>query len=193
MLRRRLVPVGLSLVASLLAACGVSGGSATDGPVYGSVEALAEQAEVVVRGAVGSERETEIDDGGNEDGRGPEITFHGFEVDDVLASSDEPASVMPGVTLALGVTEGSPLPVVEGAEMVLFLDVVTSEDAPGIDTEDLFYVVIGVDAEGAFDVRDGEVIAQSENVRSLAAGDPPADTPFTVSLQELQSFLQPAG
>jgi hypothetical protein len=193
MLRRRLGPVGLVAVVSVLPACGVSGGSATDGPTYGSVEALAERAEVVVIGAVGSERETEVDDGGNEDGRGPEITFYDFEVNDVLASSDEPASVMPGVTLPLGVGTGSPLELVEGVQLVLFLDEVTSEDAPGIDTEDLFYVVIGADAEGAFDVREGQVIARSENVRSLAAGDPPADIPFTVSLKELQPFLQPAG
>ena len=43
----------------------------------------------------------------------------------------------------------------EGEEVVLFLEELTQAEAPGIDTEGTFYVIIGLDANGAFDVQDG--------------------------------------
>ena len=52
--------------------------------------------------------------------------------------------------------------------MVLFLEELTPAEAPGIDTENPFYVIIGMEANGAFDVQDGAVIARSDQVRGLA-------------------------
>ena len=75
--------------------------SAVDGPVYETVEALTANAEVVVLGAVGSVRGTEVDDGGTEGGDGIEVTFSSVTVDEVLAG--RATLVQAGDVLAVGV------------------------------------------------------------------------------------------
>lgn len=187
--RHLLAVVGLGVVVVPLGGCGVTGESASDGPVYESVEALAVDAELVVLGAVGNVRGSEVDDGGNEDGTGVDVTFHDFVVAEVLATAVAGSrSVTPGDALAVGVTQDS-VRLVEGEEMVLFLEQLTPDDAPGIDTEDVFYVAIGMEGDGAFDVQDGAVVARSERVNRLAAADEPASTLFTTSLGDLRRFL----
>ena len=185
----RLAVAGLVCLAFVaLSGCGGSSeGEGGDGPVYESVEALATKAELVVLGAVGPVRGTEVDDGGNEDGRGPDVTFHSMVVHEVLASGGAATAVASGDLLAVGVTEGS-TELFEGDEMVLFLEVLTPAEAPGIDLEDVFYVIVGQE-NGAFGVQDGAVIARSEHVHGLADAGEDVGAPFTTSLGDLRSFL----
>jgi hypothetical protein len=173
-------------VAFALSACAGSSGSAEDGPVYGSIEELTAEADVVVLGSVGEVRGTEVDDGGNEDGHGSDVTFSSVVVDEVL--SGRATTVQAGDTLAVGVSDVSS-ELSEGDEMVLFLDQLTQTDAPGIDTEDVFYVIIGMEGNGAFDVQDGAVIARSEEVRGLTDASSEIEGPFTTSIPALRSFF----
>ena len=175
--------IATSAAVLAVSACAGSSGSASDGPVYESIEALTAEAEVVVLGSIGEVRGSEIDDGGNEDGRGPEITFTSVVVDEVLAG--RATIVQAGDTLAVGTSAD----LNEGDEMVLFLEELTPADAPGIDTEDVFYVIIGVEGNGAFDVQDGAVVARSEHVRGLEAADDELDGPFTTSIPDLRAFF----
>jgi hypothetical protein len=191
---RRALVLSAAVCAASLAITGCRGssggddpGMTADGPIYDSIEALTAAAEVVVLGSVGEVRGTEVDDGGNEDGDGIDVTFTSVTVDEVL--SGRATTVQAGDTLAVGVSDAAS-ELSEGDEMVLFLEQLTHADAPGIDTEDVFYVIIGIDANGAFDVQDGAVIARSSNVRGLATvDDAESDEPFTTSIPELRAYF----
>lgn len=184
---RHLVATGAACgMAVALSACAGTSSGAADGPVYESIEALTANAEVVVLGSVGEVRGTEVDDGGNEDVEGIEVRFSSVVVDEVL--SGRATTVQAGDTLAVEVSD-VPGELSEGDEMVLFLEELTHAEAPGIDTEDVFYVIIGMNGNGAFDVQDGAVIARSDAVRGLAAPSDEIEGPFTTSLGDLRTFF----
>jgi hypothetical protein len=99
--------------------------SVGDGPVYNSIDALTENAEVVVLGTVGGVLGTEVDDGGTGDGDGIDVTFHSVVVDEVL--DGRATTIQAGDTLAVVVSDPPSEPSVrgelnEGDEMVLFLE-----------------------------------------------------------------------
>lgn len=172
---RRSTEAGRGAVLALvcaLSACSIAEQGASDGPAYASVDELAAESDLVVHGVVGELRGREVDDGGNDGGGGPEIAFYDVVVTDVLQGTRGTPSVVVGTSG----DDGYSAALAPGQEVVLFLEQLTPADAPGIDTETEFSVVVG-GRQGAF-VVDGETATSGDELE-----------PIVVTLDVLASTL----
>jgi hypothetical protein len=131
---------------------------------YPTVEELAMTADVVVSGSVAGVRGKELDGGGDDEstGRGLEMIFYDFSVDDVLAGT--------GITDRLVVAWAADEPGIESGSTVLFLRHLTSADAPGIASEDDFYVPVS-GRNGVFDLEGTELSARAPDVVALTVAE----------------------
>jgi hypothetical protein len=161
----------------MLTGCGAAEGL-SDGPVYDSVIAAADESDAVVHGRVGDLRGTEIDDGGNESGAGPTAEFHDLEIINVLRGD------LTADRIVVGTSEGE---MASGAEVVLFLDQVTSAEAPGIDSEREWYVPL---YETVLDVDGSTVTARSDSISVLDGEPDGSGTALRTTLAELDAVLR---
>ncbi len=173
--RALLATLGAAAIIAASAGCGVvRSGSASDYPDYPSVEDLAQAADVVVLGTIGEQIGTELDRGGNsEDSIGIPMKFHEVMVTQVVAGDVNKTLVLAWIDHAERPEEGLS-DVKAGQQTLLFLERRTSAEAPGIKSQDEFYVPVGGD-NGVFDV-DGDIaIARSQNVIAMRAADLTSD------------------
>jgi hypothetical protein len=139
--------------------------SETDGPVYPSVTALTTEADLVVRGVVGELRGTELDDGGDSENSGIEVAFYDFEASQVISGNETSTTIALGWIDQTQIDDGRST-LDYGDELMLFLKHRTQSEAPGIQSETQFYVVVGAD-NGVFDVDGNNVTARSPYVTTL--------------------------
>lgn len=134
-------------------------------PEYASLVELSKAADVIVTGVVTEVLGTEVDDGSDGSGGGVPVMFYSLEVRDVLKGKA-------GSTLVLNwldtseVTADFQSPLAVGGEVLLYLDEVSHDEAPGIDSFDTTYVALSGDV-GTFDVEGGTARARSTVVESV--------------------------
>lgn len=176
--------------------CGLDGDRATsgstdsvvpivsvDGPTYSSVESLAEDTQIVVRGTVQEVMSREIDSGGGSDKEGIPIELVGFAV----SYSNDPSVVAVGETVPIAWTDMTQIhfdpPVGElprGSELLIFGTVHGSADSPGVETVKRYLVPTGADY-GVFDVRNGIATAREPALASLTASVDESISPRALS------------
>lgn len=170
----RLIVGAVILVASVIAIANrLPGASPTSGggdyPTYETVAELGAASNAVVHVLVGDGSTTFVDYGGEREEEGGGVSML---VQDVLVL----ATVSPLSESTLQVARLDPdayegvSTLRPGQEVILFLEHVTSADAPGIAvvTDELWVVVSG--EEGVFDVVDGIAIPRANPDRVLAEG-----------------------
>ena len=188
MTRRQGAPAGVAVIL-LVSACGGQAASSVDGPVYDTVTALTERADLVVTGSPAEVVAREVDGGGNDesvDGSGTSTVFWSVRVDSVLAG-DAVGEVVVAWPEQGGDVAESATPVEAGQSLVLFLEQVSAGDAPGITSVDGFYLPVGGD-QGVFDVRGADAVARSPEVRGLA--DPEeGDAALRVPVADLEAVV----
>lgn len=177
----RTLAVLAALACGLLSACGslakesISSGGSGDSPVYASVSALARQSDAILVVEVGSVASREFDNGGDDSDGDPGIpmVFWHAEVVDVLAgrSGEEPGE---DIRLAWPDLDREPSQdrsrLSAGQVIVLFAKRLTPVDAPGIDTQKVFYVPLGGD-NGVLDLDGQQATARSEALLSLSGSE----------------------
>lgn len=167
--------LGVATIMAASVGCGVvRSGSASDYPDYPSVEDLTQAADVVVLGTISKQIGTEFDRGGNSEGSvGIPMKFHDVTVTQVLAGDVDKSLVLAWIDHAERPEEGLS-DVKAGQQTLLFLERRTPAEAPGIKSQDEFYVPVGGD-NGVFDV-DGDIAtARSQNVTAMRAADLTSD------------------
>ncbi len=134
-------------------------------PEYASLVELTRAADLVVTGVVANTLGNEVDEGSDGSGGGVPVVFYSLKVRDVLKGTA-------GVTLVLNWLDTSEVsadyqsPLAVGSEVLLYLDRVSHDDAPGIDSYDTTYVALSGDV-GTFDVTAGTARARSTVVESV--------------------------
>lgn len=195
--------LGIAVAAAcLLTGCGAL--SATSGqplsepdkPRYSTAAELTTAASLVVRGTIGSLRETEVDEGGLTGSDGVPMRFFNVSVSSVLAGS------FSGSSLVLGWVDNSSgaysdiSALTTGSDVVLFLAYRSDADTPGIQSVGAHYVALS-DDNGVLDVVGDNVVARSPVLTSLA-GTPTrqgatsqsgSDELFTASLADLAAVV----
>jgi hypothetical protein len=166
------------------------GGSA-DYQVYESVASLIRETDATVVVEVAGVASKEYDDGGDDaDERGFPMAFWDAEVIDVL----EPGSgIERGDTVVIGWPDLDEIEMEDrsalnaGESVVVFAVRRTPVDAPGIDTQEVFFMPLGGD-NGVMDVAQGQATARSDLLTRLS--DPPAGGSeadrLSVSLADLE-------
>ena len=168
-----------------LSSCGTEqadgGGSATEEEpqlesvseyfAYRTLTSLAQESDVVVRGRVAELLTQNVDQGGT-DVAGIPMLYYRVEVSEVLAGSIEASSVVVGWKDAERSGDDELSDLAASSSVVLYLESVTRDAAPGIPPEfDRILVPLSGD-NGVFDVRDSEAVARSKIVTGvLAPGD----------------------
>lgn len=173
-----------ALACGLMSACGSlarestpSGGSG-DSPIYASVSALARQSDAILVVEVGAVASREFDNGGDDSDGDPGVpmVFWHAEVVDVLVGQwgEEPGE---DIRLAWPDVDREPNQdrsrLSAGQVIVLFAKRLTPVDAPGIDTQEVFYVPLGGD-NGVLDLEGHQATARSDALVSVS--DPEGDT-----------------
>lgn len=188
------VRMGLAaLICGILTGCaGTSNesvGSSADYPLYESVSALTGDSDAILVVEVGALASTEMDNGGDDsDGNaGVPMAFWHATVVRVLAeeSGEEPGDNVVVAWPDLDKDSMQDRSRLESEQIVvLFAKRLTPIDAPGIETQDVFYVPLGGD-NGVLDVDEEHATSRSEVLSRILASDEPAKGRLTVRLDHL--------
>lgn len=152
---------------------------AVAGPQFADLESLNSAADVVVLAHMTDEVGRELDDGGTgqttKDGspRGIPTVIYNVTVDRVVRGTAPKAIVVSWVDTQVAVNDYQTLPLLKDRPVLLYLDLVTDAESPGIDLVGNHYVVVGGDM-GAFDITNAGAVARSAAVRAAKAGGTPA-------------------
>jgi hypothetical protein len=145
---------------------GINWTNSGDYPTFESLPDLAKQSDLVVKGRVTGVRSREIDDGGNDDPNvGRAVIIYDFAIEERWAGQVKTDSIPVLEPDPEEVDLGEQVPLAAGQEVVLFLEEVTNEEAPGIDSEPVVYVALGGDA-GIFDVEQASAIARTTTLNN---------------------------
>jgi hypothetical protein len=186
----RVVPLTVMVLGMLLAGCSQEDDPGADllgadRPTFTSVAALNRDADAAVVGTVDGVIGTELDNGGNPEsdsaGGGTPMTLLRFSVERTIRGQ-APATI----TLAWPDSAGTEDLVSElrtGERVVLWLDHLTAEQAPGLDLVNDVWVPLGGD-DGVMDVKGQAVRARSSNLVSL--DNEPATSPLETTLAALE-------
>lgn len=136
-----------------------------DHMVYGTAAALTSAATIVVRGTVGTLRETEVDDGGDSSGTGFPMAYFNFSVAELLAGPPTESNIVVA-WLDKSVDTSDLSALTTGDQVILFAEYVTSASAPGMYSESAVYVPLAGD-NGVLDVISNNVVARSPDLTSL--------------------------
>ena len=141
---------------------------------YGSIEDLANTADVVVMGSVVGIAGRQIDYGTQDadliaKGGGSPVVFYELLVLEVLKGAAENTIFVAGTDFgAIRVAGDHETPLRRGEQVVLFLREHSTSDKPGITLYDKFYVPVGMD-NGVFDLKNGNrVVPRSPDLFSSA-------------------------
>lgn len=162
-----------------------------DYPSFPSVLALTSQADAVVVGRVTGILSRERDGGADQpesSGRGIPMVFYQFAVQEVIKGDVADRDISVGwIDLSL-VTTPDVSAIEKSPAVLLFLEHLTSVDAPGISTVTDFFVPLGAD-NGVFDVSGDVATARSRIVQSLGANSAArAALPLSFTLAEIRGL-----
>ncbi len=173
---------------------GRTGGVVSDYPEFESVADLAAASDAVVQGRVGPLLGREGDDGGSGDkAQEVPVAFYSLVVTQATGGIPElePGDDLVIMTMDPAVATDNKEVIHEGQEVLAFIVRRDTRSAPGIDSQQVFFVPVGGGAS-LFDVADGTAVSRSESVVSLGRKGPftdASDGPFVASLEDMWSTI----
>jgi len=173
---------------------GLSGGRqvSADYPSYESMDQLVAASDTTAIARIGEIATREIDDGGTgiAEAGVPMIFYHATLIESLEGPAREKQIIVGWPDLDKMPIEGrSSLD--DGDMVVLFAQVLTPRDAPGIDTQREFYVPVGGDG-GVMDVTGDTAVARSPIVRGTGTGVDTSSDPnghLKISLTDLRAAV----
>lgn len=187
------IPILVIASALALSACGSSTPTVSmDYPTYSTVAELDRVADVVVLGQIGARTSTEYDNGGNEevgDGGQPlgiPMAFFDFTVQKVLQGDlTDKTITVEWIDTSKVTLEDSTSDLKQGQTVVLWLQHLTTQDAPGVTSVSDFWVPVSGD-NGVMDVAAGHATARSETLTGLKT---PGQERLSISQEALAAAL----
>ena len=187
------IPILVIASALALSACGSSTPTVSmDYPTYSTVAELDRVADVVVLGQIGARTSTEYDNGGNEEvgdeGQplGIPMAFFDFTVQKVLQGDlTDKTITVEWIDTSKVTLEDSTSDLKQGQTVVLWLQHLTTQDAPGGTSVSDFWVPVSGD-NGVMDVAAGHATARSETLTGLKT---PGQERLSISQEALAAAL----